>query len=234
MVSFANSSYNYWRSNRILCDKRRRPKKGKELPVPRDCTDYNMDSIQCRIRCDACIPNGKFIIFDGDMRNYDEMEIETSDNLTPEELGLLHEEEINQIFESMPYEHEVFGLDLGYLQLQNEQGIAVTEFNKDETYSVVTEITNTDDFEKNIQYTVGMFNWQIGFEESTSGELAIPAFGTVTVSHDNMAITIPENYEIVLQVVDVDRVNQLLEEYDDAGLPSWKPYFEILNLTESQ
>ena len=60
---------------------------------------------------------------------------------------------MNQIFESMPYEHEVFGLDIRYLQLQNEEGMAVTEFSKDETYSVVTEITNVDDFEKifNIQ-----------------------------------------------------------------------------------
>ena len=79
-----------------------------------------------------------------------------------------------------------------------------------------------------------MINWQIGFEEFTSDKLTIPAFGTVTVSHDNMAIAIPENYEIVLEVVDVDRIEQLLEEYNDAGLPSWKPYFEILNLKEHQ
>lgn len=172
--------------------------------------------------------------FDGDMKNYDEIKSETSESLTSEELELLHEDEMNQVMESMPYDYDVFGLNIGYLQLQNEESIAITEFKKDETYSVVSEITNAENIEKNIYYTIGMISPRINFEEFSSDEITIPAFGTVTVSHDNMAIAIPEDYEILVEIIDVDTVEQVVMELDDLDIPGWKPSSEILNLKENQ
>ena len=167
--------------------------------------------------------------FENEIKNYDDrVKVEKSNNIVSEE------EEITRFMESMPYDYEVFGLEIQFLQLQNDEGIAVTEFSEGETYSVVSEITNAENIEKNIHYTVGMFSQPINFEEFSSDEIVIPAFGTATISHDNIAITSPENYEMVVEIVDVDKVEQVLEEFNAADIPGWKPYTEVINLKESQ
>ena len=168
--------------------------------------------------------------YENEIKNFDDdkIRVETSNNIISEE------EEITNFMESMPYDYEIFGLEIEYLELQNDDGVAITEFSTDETYSVITEITNADDFEKNIHYTVGMFNWSTGFERSSSDEITIPALGTVTVSHDNMTIAIPEDYEIVVEVVDVDRVEEILEEFNEEDFPGWQPTVKVLNLKENQ
>ena len=168
------------------------------------------------------------------INDYNYVEVEESGNLTPEELDLLYEGEINEIMQTMPYDYEVFGFDIVYLQLQNEEGVAVTEFNKNEKYSIISEIKNTDDFEKNIFYTIGMISPPISFEEFNRGEMTVPAFGTVTVSQDNMAITIAGNYKMGVEVIDVDKVEQAVMDLNDSDIPGWRSYSEIVNLKESQ
>ncbi len=166
--------------------------------------------------------------YENEIKNYDDDKIgvETSNNIISEE------ETITKFMESMPYDYEIFGLEIKYLELQNDEGVTVTEFSTDETYSVITEITNVENFDKNIHYTVGMFNMSTDFEEFSRDEITIPALGTVTVSHDNMTIIIPEDYEMVIEVVDVDRVEEILEEFDEAGFPGWQPTVKVINLKE--
>ena len=172
--------------------------------------------------------------FDEDFKNLDNY-------ATPSEMSFSDESQINSLAEGVEYEYNVFGLKPNHIQVLDEQGNPATKFDENLQYTIVSEIQNQDDIEKNISYSISIRsedgpddNFEDMFEEEMYEQITIPANGILTIDNGDGMI-LPESgiYEIEIWLEDVDKVDKLYENLrDDPNAEYPQPFWRMLYLEE--
>ena len=160
---------------------------------------------------------------------------------TPSEMSFSDKSQINSLAEGVEYEYNVFGLKPNYIQILDEQGNSATKFDENLQYTIVSEIQNQDDFEKNISYSISIRSEDVHdddfedmFEEEMYEQITIPANGVLTIDNgDGMILPEPGIYEIEIWLEDVDIVDKLYEDLQDDPKAEYpQPFWRMLYLDE--
>ncbi|QMU55061.1 MAG: hypothetical protein GKS07_09315 [Nitrosopumilus sp.] len=136
-----------------------------------------------------------------DIQNSPFVEINHIDNAdvgyaTSSEIAASDNSQINELAESIEYDYNVFGLKVNYIQLQDEDGNAVTEIKKGSKYAIVSEIQNRKDIEKEINYSIAITHNDVEFGQSIGAETSIPAYGILSINLQDVVLTVPGVYDI--------------------------------------
>ena len=170
--------------------------------------------------------------FNDDFKNSDNI-----DFASPSEMSFSDESQINSLAEGVEYDYNVFGLKPNYISILDENGNTAVEFNSAMQYSIVSEIQNKDDSEKNINYNIFLRqeegDFEDWFEYEVYEEVTILPNGKFVINEDGITVPRPGIYEIEMWLENVDtRVAVYDELQRDSNGEYPQPFWRMLYLEE--
>ena len=167
-------------------------------------------------------------------------DFEDSGYATPSEMSYSDESQINSLAEGVEYEYNVFGLKPNYIQILDEKGNHANRFDENSRYTVVSEIQNMDDIEKNVSYSITVRiedgpddEFDDMFQDDMHDQITIPANGKITIDNGGMILPKSAIYEIEFWLEDADTEQQLYEDLRSNPKAEYpQPFWRMFYLSE--
>ena len=164
----------------------------------------------------------------GESDNADDLDVGYA---TSSEIVVSDNSQINKLAENIEYDYNIFGLKVNHIQLQDKDGNVVTEIQRGSKYTIVSEIQNRENVEKEINYSININHSDVDFGHSMGAETTISAQGVLHVDLRDVVLTVPGVYDVEVWVEDASMVEKVYDDLKDNPDGEWpQPFWRMVYL----